>query len=101
MQEANIEKYLKKCVEQKGGLCLKFISPSMRGAPDRIVMLPQRRIFFVELKAPKKKPRPEQLRVHKIFENLGVTVYTANTKEKVRDILKNEIRTAQVPTDGD
>lgn len=87
MWEANIEKFLKKCVEQNGGLCLKFVSPSMNGVPDRIVLLPHGRIFFVELKAPGKKAKPHQERLHRIFENLGAKVYVADTKEKVREIL--------------
>ncbi len=87
MQEANVEKYLKRYVKDKGGLCLKFISASMRGLPDRIVILPQGKIFFVELKAKGKKPRPEQTRVHKLFSSLGVKVYTADSKEKVRSVV--------------
>lgn len=84
MQEANVEKHLIRYVRDKGGLCLKFISASMRGLPDRIVILPQGKIFFVELKAKGKKPRPEQTRVHKLFSSLGAKVYTADSKEKVR-----------------
>lgn len=87
MQEANVEKYLIRYVKDKGGLCLKFISASMRGLPDRIVILPQGKIFFVELKAKGKKPRPEQTRVHKLFSSLGVKVYTADSKEKARSVV--------------
>ena len=87
MQEANVEKYLIRYVKDKGGLCLKFISASMRGLPDRIVILPQGKIFFVELKAKGKKPRPEQTRVHKLFSSLGVKVYTADSKESVRSVV--------------
>jgi hypothetical protein len=87
MQEANVEKYLIRYVKDKGGLCLKFISASMRGLPDRIVILPQGKIFFIELKAKGKKPRPEQTRVHKLFSSLGVKVYTADSKEKVRSVV--------------
>lgn len=87
MQEANVEKYLIRYVKDKGGLCLKFISASMRGLPDRIVIIPQGKIFFVELKAKGKKPRPEQKRVHKLFSSLGAKVYTADSKEKVRSVV--------------
>jgi hypothetical protein len=87
MQEANVEKYLIRYVKDKGGLCLKFISASMRGLPDRIVILPQGKIFFLELKAKGKKPRPEQKRVHTLFSSLGAKVYTADSKEKVRSVV--------------
>ncbi len=101
MQEANIEKFLKKCVEENGGLCLKFVSPSMTGVPDRIVLLPHGKIFFVELKAPSKKAKPHQERLHTVFKNLGATVYVADSKEKVREIMSNEIQTTQLSKDGD
>lgn len=87
MQEAKVEKYLIRYVKDKGGLCLKFISASMRGLPDRIVILPQGKIFFIELKAKGKKPRPEQTRVHKLFSSLGAKVYTADSKEMVRSVV--------------
>lgn len=87
MQEVNVEKYLIKYVKSKGGLCLKFLSASMRGVPDRIVLLPQGKIFFVELKAKGKKPRPEQLRVHRLFNSLGAKVFVADSKESVRSVV--------------
>ena len=39
MIENDIEKYLVRRVKQMGGLALKFVSPSMAGVPDRIVMI--------------------------------------------------------------
>lgn len=51
--EKDIEKKLKKMVERHGGLCLKWVSPGMDGVPDRIVLLPGGRVFFIELKRPK------------------------------------------------
>ena len=38
MIENDIEKYLVRRVKQMGGLALKFVSPSMAGVPDRIVI---------------------------------------------------------------
>lgn len=99
MQEANIENFLKRCVEDKGGLCLKFNSSSMRGLPDRIIVLPGGRIVFSEVKAPKQKPRPEQLRVHEQLKRLGAEVFVIDSKEKVKEVLY-EICTAQVPENG-
>ena len=99
MREINVENYLKKEVEKQGGLCLKFASPTLRGVPDRIVLLPKGRIFFVELKAQNKKAKPHQQRVHKLFKSLGVRVYVADSKEAVKEILKNEICTAQLSED--
>lgn len=51
--EKDIEKKLRQMVEDRGGLCLKWVCPGWAGVPDRIVLLPGGRIIFVELKRPK------------------------------------------------
>lgn len=50
--EKDIEKRLKTMVENCGGLCLKWVCPGWSGVPDRIVLLPGGRVFFVETKRP-------------------------------------------------
>lgn len=50
MKESYIEKKLEKMVCEKGGLCFKFVSPGSPGVPDRIVITPDGRTIFVELK---------------------------------------------------
>nr|UVY67540.1 MAG: VRR-NUC domain [Bacteriophage sp.] len=94
MKEASIEKFLKERIEANGGVCLKFNSTSMRGVPDRICMLPNGRIFFVELKAPGKTARPEQLRAHRLFKNLGQRVYVCDSRSSVCEVIINEVCTA-------
>ncbi len=51
--EKDIEKKLRDMVERHGGLCLKWVCPGWAGVPDRIVLLPRGRVWFVELKRPK------------------------------------------------
>ena len=51
MDEKTIENKLKKAVVKRGGLCVKFVSPSFAGVPDRIVLLPGGQVAFVETKA--------------------------------------------------
>lgn len=51
--EKEIEKKLRKKVEALGGRCLKWTCPGWSGVPDRIVLLPKGRIYFVETKRPK------------------------------------------------
>lgn len=58
--EKDIEEKLKRVVKRKGGLYLKFTSPSVRGVPDRIVVWPTGRIDFVEIKRPKGNVRALQ-----------------------------------------
>jgi len=50
MTEASIEKRLVEGVKKLGGICLKFVSPSTPGVPDRIVITADGRVIFVELK---------------------------------------------------
>ena len=55
MRERDVERYLRERVKQLGGRAYKFVSPGNNGVPDRIVMLPGGKLFFVELKAPGKE----------------------------------------------
>lgn len=50
MTEAQIEAKMVRMVRDRGGLCYKFISPGNPGVPDRIVITPDGRTFYVELK---------------------------------------------------
>ena len=58
--EAKIEARLVARARSAGGEALKWSSPSNRGVPDRIVLLPGGRIVFVELKAPGRVPGAQQ-----------------------------------------
>ena len=50
MREKEIEKVLVDEVKKLGGRALKWVSPGNDGVPDRIVILPDTRPIFVELK---------------------------------------------------
>lgn len=50
MKEAAIEAKLARMVRERGGLCYKFVSPNQPGVPDRIIITPEGRVVFVELK---------------------------------------------------
>lgn len=50
MKESYIESYLVRKVKEKKGLCLKFVSPGNPGVPDRIIITPDGRTIYVELK---------------------------------------------------
>jgi hypothetical protein len=51
MLEKHIEAYLVKRVNERGGRAYKFVSPANRGVADRVVCLPGRAVWFVEVKA--------------------------------------------------
>lgn len=87
MLENEIEKALVDRVKKTGGLCLKFISPSMTGIPDRIILLPKGRMGFVETKRLGGEPRPIQKKRIKQFKDLGFKVYVLDNKEAINKIL--------------
>ena len=53
MREKDIEARLKQVVELNGGLFYKFTSPGNDGVPDRIAVLPDGQVWFIELKTEK------------------------------------------------
>jgi hypothetical protein len=60
MLEKQIEAYLVKRVKEIGGRAYKFTSPSNRGVSDRVVVLPNGKVWFVELKRAGGKLTPLQ-----------------------------------------
>lgn len=59
MKESDIERKVAAYCKRNGLLTYKFVSPSSRGVPDRII-IGRDRIMFLELKQPGKKPTPLQ-----------------------------------------
>lgn len=87
MREKEIEQALVKAVKTRGGMCPKLTSPGTDGMPDRIVLLPQGRMSFVEVKAPGKKPRPLQVHRHEELRNLGFPVFVLDSLDQIKEIL--------------
>jgi hypothetical protein len=83
MRESMIERYLVAQVEAIGGRAQKFVSPGHSHVPDRIVLMPGARIFFVECKAPGEHPTAGQLREHRRLRDMGFYVYVIDTLELV------------------
>lgn len=93
MREKIIEQRLVKAVKNSGGIAPKLVSPGFDGMPDRLVLLPEGKIGFVEVKAPGKEPRPLQVARHGLLRRLGFKVYVLDAPEQIGGIL-DEIRTA-------
>ncbi len=91
MREKATEQKLILMIKAAGGIAPKFISPGYDGMPDRIVLLPEGRIAFVEVKAPGKKPGPLQLARHDMLRRLGFKVFVLDDTSQIGDIL-DEIR---------
>ena len=87
MLEKTIENKLTLAVKKAGGIAVKFVSPSFAGVPDRLVLLPDGVIAFVELKAPGQKPRPLQEARHRLLRRLGFKVYVIDSEEQIEWML--------------
>lgn len=87
MREREVEKKLISEVKKRGGLCEKWVSGTV-GWPDRIVVLPpDGRVAFIELKRPGETPRPIQLNRHKLLRQLGCKVYVLDDQDNIGGIL--------------
>ena len=84
--ESTIERKLLEEVKAREGLCEKWTSGTL-GWPDRIVILFDGKIGFVELKAPGKKPRSIQHYRHKQLRKLGFKVYVIDDVKSIKGVL--------------
>ena len=88
MREKELERKLKKAVEERGGACLKLSSAFCVGLPDRLVLLPQGKATFVETKARGKKPSAVQLARHETLKNLGFRVVVLDNEKSLDELLQ-------------
>lgn len=87
VNEKQVEQKLVTETRKKGGLAVKFVSPSFSGMPDRLVLLPHGKMAFVEVKAPGKKPRVLQVKRHEMLRELGFRVFVLDNSEEIPIIL--------------
>ncbi len=91
LTESGLEAKLKRAVEKRGGMCMKWVSPGTSGVPDRIVILPGGFIYFVELKSPKyklSKLSELQKAFHGKLKGLGCKPWVVKTTEEMWKFLK-------------
>lgn len=87
MREKTIEQRLVKSVKSLGGIAPKLVCPGFDGMPDRMVLLPEGHIGFVEVKSPGKVPRPLQAARHRMLRNLGFKVYVLDDEKQIGGII--------------
>lgn len=86
MREKFIETQLRQQVIRRGGLCEKWCAGSS-GWPDRIILLPDGKIGFVETKAPGKKPRKLQEHRHEQLRRYGFQVYIIDDVSEIGGVI--------------
>lgn len=86
--ESEIENKMRRKLKEYGGLCIKFVSPSGSGVPDRIVILPNGRIIFVELKREGGIVSERQKYIHKKLRKLNVDVRVVIGMEQAMEFVR-------------
>lgn len=81
--ERDIEGYFVTKVRKAGAWPIKLTSPSRAGMPDRLVLWPEGKVSFVELKKPGGKPRPLQVVQMERLEDMGFMVLVISEKAQV------------------
>lgn len=87
MLEKTVEQKLIKGVRKMGGEAFKFVSPGNDGVPDRLVLLPGGKIYFVELKAERGQLSPTQKVQLVRLSALGQQVYVLHGAAEVESWL--------------
>lgn len=90
--EKRVEKVFTDAVKRMGGMAVKFVSPGLDGVPDRIVLLPDGKCAFVELKSPGKRMRVLQEKRKRQLETMGFSVYVIDGVKQIGGVL-DEIQT--------
>lgn len=88
MRERTIEKWLGKELRASGCLYYKFVSPGNAGVPDRIVVTPSGKIWFLELKQDNGTVSQAQTMQIRLLEKHSQRVRIVIGKEGAVSVLK-------------
>lgn len=91
MLEKDIEQILVQGIKKHGGVAYKWVSPGNSGVPDRMVVLPEGRVMFVELKTANGRLSELQKRQQERLRKLGCDVYTLYGKDDVLNYLERKM----------
>lgn len=86
--EKSIEAAVTKYAKAQGCLCYKFVSPSNRGVPDRIIIGPTGKVLFLELKAPGKVPTPLQAHTLQQMFDKGAAAHWADSLDNAKVLIR-------------
>ena len=87
MRESAIEQSLVRATRKAGGIAYKFTSPSRRGVPDRLLVLPGGRIIFVEVKTNDGHLSPLQEIEIARLRDLGARVEVVWSVDQIDEVL--------------
>lgn len=81
ISEKYLEKKLKEGIKKKGGLALKFSSEEYTGMPDRLILMPNGKTYWVEVKSSNKDLRKEQKVRCEMLRKMGYKVFVVKSME--------------------
>jgi hypothetical protein len=85
--ERHLEQYFSAQCKKRNLLSLKLHVRFNRGWPDRLVILPDRRVLWVELKRPGGTTSALQDKLHKDLRMRGHLVHVIDSKEGIDHVL--------------
>lgn len=89
--EKYLEKRLREEIRKAGGLAIKLTSPYFTGMPDRLVLMPKGRIWFVEVKSTGKRLKDIQEAQAEKLKELGFNARLIDTKTALDSFIE-EVR---------
>ena len=90
--EHNVEDFLLQSVKSFKGLCFKLKFLGVMGAPDRLVLMPGGRFFFVELKQTTGELEPSQAVLFPRIEKRGFKVHVLYGIEQVQKFVDTYLK---------
>jgi hypothetical protein len=86
MRERAVEARLRRGVQAAGGIAVKL--SKLPGWPDRLVLLPEARVYFIEVKRPKGgRLALHQRAAHALIRKLGFGVFVLSNPAEVDEWL--------------
>lgn len=83
------EPRLVKEIKKLGGLAIKLWAISFAGLPDRLILLPGAKVYFVETKSKGKEPSKIQKIVHRKLQQLGFEVHIIYNEQTLINFLEH------------
>ena len=87
IRESRVEKRLVDAVRAVGGFAYKWTSPGRRGVPDRLVLLPDGELVFVEVKSPGGTLSPVQRVEIDRIRSLGFRVEVVSDEDGIERVM--------------
>ena len=88
MLEKELERKFVNILRKKGCIVYKFVSPGNAGVPDRLVITPDGKVHFAELKRKGKLLRPLQVMQARRLAKNHVKVHLVDGMEAIRAFLQ-------------